>query len=62
MTTYKPISCDCLINVEAKHYIKRCNIHKTTRDVKDCYSHNLRFTDTGNHTRARTEKERIRNL
>jgi len=69
MTTYHPISCDCIVQVEKAVYEKRCNLHKSERDVKVCYAHNLSFTnkasdrtDIPEHKRARTEKERIRNL
>ena len=69
MTTYHPISCDCIVDVEQEKFNKRCNIQLTTIDVKDCYSHNLSFTGkatdrTSNptHKRAKTERERIRRL
>jgi len=73
MTQYYPSSCDCIVDVELKKYLDRCNMHKNSRDVKECYSHNLQFTlvngQAPNETNSRqsrirlaNEKKRIRNL
>lgn len=66
MTQYNPISCDCIVEVESNTYLNRCKLHESSRDVKECYAHNLQFTNLQNdapkYNRAKIERTRIRNL
>jgi len=63
MSEFYPISCDCIVKVEPAAYKIKCNLHKNSRDVKECYRHNLDFTEPAKTERqARNERDRIRNL
>jgi len=66
-TIYHPLSCDCLIEVENAKYIKRCNLHVRSPNVRICYNHNLAFSNKStdekiNRANLIAEKKRIRQL
>ena len=66
-TIYHPRSCDCQVAVERAEYIERCNLHVRSNDVRDCYDHNLDFSNRSpnantNTVNLRVEKARIRLL
>jgi len=63
MSEFTPISCDCLIQVETSTYLKKCRLHFNSRNVRDCYMHNVLFSEPlKTEIEARAERERIRRL
>lgn len=46
MTTYKPDTCDCVIEIESQNFTKRCNLHKKAKDINEVLEHNRGFNRT----------------
>lgn len=56
MTEWYPDTCNCVIDVESKEFIRRCKTHRTVKQVEN---HNRSFnTRSATVEEKQTEKEK----